>query len=161
VVNCGGVTDVDDAAAIQAQTDLTAAYTQAAVMTGAVVLSATSADLAVTTLAPGVYRTGTTLEISGAVTLDAQNNPNACFIFQVGSALNVDGSSSIHLIHGAQAANVFWAVESSATFGSGSSFAGIIMAQQTITFVTGAALEGRALALNAQVILDSDNISNP
>jgi TRAP-type uncharacterized transport system substrate-binding protein len=94
--------------------------------------------------------------------LDAQNNPSACFIFQVGTALNVDGSTSVILAHGAQAANVFWAVGTSATLGTYSSFAGIIMTQASITLDTGVQLQGRALAETpGSVSLDTVTLTHP
>ena len=157
VMRCGGVMYIDDSTASTAQTDLTAAYNDAAGRTGAVVLSASSYDILPGTLPPGVYRTGTTLEISGAVTLDGGGDPNAVFIFQVGSGLDVDGGSSLVLVGGATTANVFWQVGSTATINAGANFAGTIMALTDIDFLTGATFSGRALARNGQVTLQAQS----
>jgi len=156
ILACGGVSHINDGSASTAQDDLTTAYLDAKGRTGAVTLSASSYDyVSGSTVTPGVYYTGSTLDISGSVTLDGQGDPNAVFIFQVGSALNVDGSSSIILIGGANAANVYWQVTSSATINTGASFKGTILALFDINILTGATLEGRALARNGQVTLDS------
>jgi hypothetical protein len=162
VVTCGGVTDINDSAATQAQTDLTAAYTSAATWPGATTLSATSIDIGSTTITPGVYYVGTSLGITGSVTLDGQNGSNPFFIFQVGTAMTTATSSQVVLINGATYANVFWAVGTSCTLGLTSTFAGIIMAQANIIIGTGATLEGRALAETpGYVTLDTNNITNP
>jgi hypothetical protein len=95
------------------------------------------------------------------VTLDAQGDPNAIFIFQVGSALTTAASTEVVLANGAQAKNVFWEVGSSATLGTYSLFEGTIMASASITLDTGATLQGRALALNAAVTLDSNPVTAP
>jgi hypothetical protein len=103
-----------------------------------------------------------TLQIeSGDLTLDAQGDPNAVFIFQIGSTLTTTGGYGVVLTGNAQASNVYWQVGSSATIGSGTVFKGIIMAEADITFVTGATLEGRALAQNGTVVFDTNIITNP
>jgi len=161
-MTCAGVTDVDNDAAIQAQTDLTSAYNQAATMGNGKAIPAGTYEGATTVLSGIYYVSASTLEVGGILTLDAQNNPNACFIFQIGTALNVDGSASVHLINGAQAANVFWAVGTSATLGTYSSFVGNIMTLASITLDTGATLEGRALAETpGSVSLNTVTITNP
>jgi hypothetical protein len=98
---------------------------------------------------------------AGNVTLDAQGNANAVFIFQIGSTLTTIGSTQVVLAGGAQAKNVFWQVASSATLGTNSTFQGTIMALQSITLDTGATLNGRALARNAAVALDSNPVNAP
>ena len=114
------------------------------------------------TFAPGLYKTSSAVKLSaGNVTLDAQGNVNAVFIFQVGSTLTTIGSTQVVLAGGAQAKNVFWQVSSSATLGTNSIFQGTIMALQSITLDTGATLNGRALARNAEVALDSNPITAP
>jgi hypothetical protein len=161
-MTCAGVTDVDNAAATQAQTDLTSAYNQAATMAGGSVIAAGTYEGATTVLSGIYYVSASTLEVGGILTLDAKDNPNACFIFQIGTALNVDGSASVSLINGARAANVFWAVGTSATLGTYSSFAGNIMTLASITLDKGATLEGRALAQTlGSVSLDTATITNP
>ena len=157
---CGGVTDIDNSAAIQAQKDLTAAYSEAA--TNSTSPTTVVADLAGLTLYPGRYYSTSTIILSTAVTLDGGGDPNAVFIFQAGSAITTSTNSVVHLQNGAKAANVFWVVGTACTLGTYSTFAGVIMAQTSISILTGAQLEGRALAeVLAPVTLDTNNITNP
>jgi hypothetical protein len=147
-----------DAVAAQAQNELTAAYNAAA---GAAVTATKAGDLGGQTLAPGVYMSTSTLGITGTLTLDAGGNSNAQFIFQIASALTTATSSSVALINGAQAANVFWQIGSSATLGTSSTFSGNILALSSISLGTGAVLQGRALARNGAVTLLSNPITSP
>jgi hypothetical protein len=114
------------------------------------------------TLSPGLYQTspGGTLALNGNVTLDGGTDPNPAFIFQVGSALNIN-SGTVILAGTAKAINVFWQVGTSCTIGPDASMVGIIMADQSITYDLGATLLGRALAHVAAVTLDTNNITNP
>jgi hypothetical protein len=158
VLTCGGVLHVADGPAAAAQVDLIAAYNDAATRPNPVTLSSSSYDyVSGSTITPGLYYTGSTLQISGSVTLDGQGNPNSVFIFQVGSALNVDGSSALVLIGGANAANVIWQVTSTATINTAASFQGTILALTDINFLTGATFLGRALARNGQVTLQGQS----
>jgi uncharacterized repeat protein (TIGR01451 family) len=115
------------------------------------------------TLAPGLYKSTSTLGLgtSGVLTLNGQGNANAVFIFQIASALTTGTSSQVFLINGANAANVFWQVGSSATLGTYSSFSGTIMAHASVTLTTGATLNGRALAQIGAVTLDTNTVVNP
>jgi len=119
----------------------------------------TGQDLGGLTLLPGVYRFDSSAQLTGTLTLNAGNNPDARFDFLIGSTLTTASSSSISLINGAQAGNVFWQVGSSATLGADTSFDGSILADQSITFNTGASMSGRALALNGAVTLDGNEIT--
>src|ERR1700732_2962506 len=130
-----------DAFAAQAQNELTAAYNAAA---GAASTATKAGDLGGQTLFAGVYTSSSSLGITGTLTLDAQNNPNAQFIFQIASALTTATSSTVLLINGAKASNVFWQIGSSATLGTSSVFAGNILALSSISLGTGAILQGRA-----------------
>jgi ice-binding like protein len=145
-----------DAVAQQAQRDLVIAYNDAA---GRSSTGTISADLAGSTLTPGVYTSASSLGLSGALTLDAQGNPNAVFVFQAGSTLTTGSGSRVLLIGGAQACNVFWQVGSSATIGTGSAFIGNVLALTSISLTTGATLNGRALARNGAVTLDTNTIT--
>jgi Ice-binding-like len=145
-----------DAVALQAQRDLTSAYDDAA---GRSSTATISADLAGKTLAPGVYTSASSLGLSGALTLDARGDPNAVFVFQAGSMLTVGSTSQVLLIGGAQACNVIWQVGSSASIGANSAFAGTILALTSISLTTGATLNGRALARNGQVSLDTNTVT--
>jgi hypothetical protein len=153
-----GNTHVADGPAGVAQNDLTTAYLDAQ---GRTIPTVVAGDLGGTTLAPGLYKSTSSLGITGVVTLDAQGNPNAVFIFQISTALTTATGSQVKLVNGAQAANIFWQVGSSATLGTYSLFNGTILAQASIMLTTGAALNGRALARTGAVTLDSNTITNP
>ena len=151
-----GGQDLGNAAAAEAQSDLTAAYDDAAGQTPA---TSVSGDLGGETLTPGVYNATAALGITGTLTLDGQGDPDAIFIFQLAADLVTASDSQVVLTDGAQAANVFWQVGTTVTLGSGSSFAGNILALTSITAVTGAAIQGRALVINGEVILEDNTIS--
>src|SRR6185503_2182099 len=155
-----GTIHIADAAAAQAQQDLTVAYNDAAGRTPTSVFTPIF-DLGGLTLNSGVYNDPSSFAITGTLTLDAQGDPNAVWIFQAGSTLVTASGSQVVLINGAQAANVFWQVGSSATLGTGSVFKGTIMALASITVTTGVNVEGRLLARTAAVTLDSDDIRLP
>jgi hypothetical protein len=142
-VNNGSV-HTGDAVAAGAQSDLTTAYNDAAGRTPATVEA--NPDLGGTTLAPGVYKVASAMSLTGTVTLDGQNDPSAVFIFQAGSTLITASDSTVKLIGGAQACNVFWQVGSSATLGTGSTFVGTIMALTSASVQTGTTVAGRVLA---------------
>lgn len=121
-----------------------------------------SGNLGGKTLAPGLYKSTTSLAVSsGDLTLDAQGDGAAIFIFQMASTLTTTAGRRIILSNGAKAANVFWQVGTSATIGTTSVFQGTIMADQAITLNTGAQLNGRALARIAAINLDSNVIVKP
>src|SRR4029077_4216676 len=139
-----------------AQTALTTAYNDAAGRSGG---STVAGDLVGLKFTAGVYKSTSSLAVSGDVTLDAQGNPDAVFIFQIASTLTTASGSHIILINGAKPCNVFWQVGSSATLGTNSVFKGNILALTSITITTGVNLEGRALARNGAVTLDADVIT--
>ena len=97
--------------------------------------------------------------LTGTLTLDAQGDPNAVFIFQIGSTLTTASNSSVVLINGAQNCNVFWQVGSSATLGTGTAFVGNILALTSITLTTGASVSGRTLARNGAVTLGTNAVT--
>ncbi|MFJ7620487.1 ice-binding family protein [Rhodococcus erythropolis] len=121
----------------------------------------TGADLTGRTLVSGVYNSGSSIALSGTVTLDAQGDPDAAFVFQAGSTLITSSSSTVALINGTQACNVFWQVGSSATLGTNSVFRGNLLALTDITATTEATVEGRLLAINGAVTLDTNTITTP
>ena len=146
-----------DSVALQAQNDLTTAYNDAAAES---VTATIPTELGGTTVSPGVYNSAAgTFGITGTLTLDAQGNPNAVFIFQAASTLITASASNVSLINGAQASNVFWVVGSSATLGTNSALQGSILALTSITVTTGTTINGRALARNGAVTLDTDTIT--
>lgn len=149
-----------DSVAQIAQGDLTTAYNDAAGRTLAPV-DVANADLGGRTLAPGLYKSSGTLFVTGNLTLDAQGDLNAVFIFQVASSFGTASGSQVILSGGAKAANVFWQVGSSAALGTTTAFKGTIMADQSISLATGATLEGRALARIGAVTMDANIITIP
>ena len=157
-VQSSGSTQVADAQAGVAQSDLTAAYVDAATRTQS---STVSSDLGGSTLVPGVYRSSSGLSLTGTLTLNGGGDANAVFIFQAGSTLIAAAASQVILENGAQACNVFWQIGSSATLGTTSHIIGSLMALTSITLDTGARVTGRVLARNGAVTLDGNNIAVP
>ena len=156
-----GAQHAADAVAQQAQSDLTVAYNDTV---GRVPFTNVGVQLGGTTQLPGVYRSPGTFQITGQLRLDAQGDPNAVFIFQTGpggSTLITAANSSVLLLNGAQACNVFWQVASSATLGTNSTFIGNIFALTSISATTGATVQGRLLARNGSVTLDTNTITRP
>ena len=144
----------------QAMVDLTTAFNDAAGRT--VNPIGVAGNLGGQTLPPGLYKSTSSLEISsGDLTLDAQGDANAVWIFQIASSFNMTSGRQVVLIGGAQASNIFWRVGSAATLGTTAVMKGTIMAYANITFATGASLEGRALARTANVTLDANTIVKP
>lgn len=153
-----GTLHLADPIAAQAQSDLTIAYNDAAGRTVAPI--SVAGNLGGQTLPPGLYKSTSSLEISsGDLTL--AGDANAVWIFQMVSTLVTTTGRQVILSGGAQPANIFWQVGSSATIGVSSVFKGTIMADQSITMNTGATLEGRALARIGQVALDANAITVP
>jgi type VI secretion system secreted protein VgrG len=157
-VTVTGTDHAGDAVTQGAKNDLVTAYNTAA---GEGPTTAIAADLAGQTLAPGVYNSASSIGLSGALTLNGGGDANAIFVFQAGSTLTTGSASQINLINGAQACNVFWQVGSSATLGTGSTFRGTIIALTSITVTTGVTVDGRVLARNGAVTLDTDTITRP
>ena len=113
-------------------------------------------------LISGVYSfsAATTANLIGTLTLDAQGNPNAVWIFQAPSTLVTASHSSVVFKDGVgSACNVFWAVDSSATLGTYTTFVGNIMAYASVGLDTGATLDGSALAETAAVTLNDNTIT--
>lgn len=152
-----GAIHAADAVAQQAQADVTTAYNDAA---GRSTSATISADLGGQTLVPGVY-TGGTLGLTGTLTLDAQGDPQAVFIFQSASTLITASSSNVVMINGGNSCRVFWQVTSSATLGTTSVLVGTVLALTSITATTGAVVYGRLLARNGAVTLDSNSMNRP
>jgi len=153
-----GVIHINDASAIAAEAALLTAYNDAAGRTVGAVTKA--GNLGGQTLTPGLYTSATSLEISsGDLTLDAQGNANAVFIFQMGSTLNTTTGRQVILSGGANPANIFWQVGSSASLGVTSVFKGNILALTSISLATGATLDGSALALNGSVTMDGNLVN--
>jgi hypothetical protein len=153
----GGTIHTTDAVASQARADTMTAYTS---LTGLPCgTDLTGQNLGGLILGPGVYCFSSSAQLTGTLSLNAGNNPNAVFIFQIGSTLTTASASLAQVINGGQNCNVFWAVGSSATLGTGTNLVGNILAVASITLTTGANLNGRALAQNGAVTLDTNQVS--
>ena len=155
VVN--GTTHEGDSQETQAQSDLAVAYSDAAGLTATTTITG---DQGGKTFFPGVYYDGAAFALTGTLKLDAQGNQNAVFVIQVNAALNTTASSTVQLMNGAQASNVFWQVNGAAGTGASSSFAGTILAAGAITIGSGGSIAGRALSFGA-VTLAANSISTP
>jgi type VI secretion system secreted protein VgrG len=152
-----GVIHNHDALASDAQTDANTAYN---------ILAGEPSDKSLTgqglgglTLTPGVYTFTSSAQLTGTLTLDAQGDLTAVWVFQIGSTLTTASSSSVVLENGGGSCHVFWQIGSSASLGTGTSFMGTIIAQTSITADTGANVTGRLLALTGAVTLDDNNVN--
>jgi Ice-binding-like len=153
-----GTNHADDSVTQGAKTDLVTAYNTAAGQGPTTPVS--PADLVGKTLKPGVYNSASAIELSGVLTLDAAGDPNAVWVFQMGSTLVTASDSKVVMLNGAPpSCNVYWQVLSSATLGTNSTFIGTIMAGISITLNTGAKLDGRALASTGAVALHANTIT--
>jgi len=153
-----GVEHDADATAAAAQVAATAAYTQAQA-TVPVTADLTGMNLGGLTLPPGTYSFDTSAQLTGTLILDAQGNPNAVWIFQIGSTLTTASASNVILINGAVPGNVTWAVGSSATLGTTTAFQGNIIAQASISLTAGATVLGSLFALTGAVTLISNVVT--
>ncbi len=156
-----GSLHINTATANQAKLDLTIAYNDAAGRT-AIDMVTLAGNIGGLTLTPGLYKSTSSLSISsGDVTFDALGDANAVFIIQIASTFTTTSGRKVILRGGAQAKNIFWQVSSSATFGTTSVMKGIILVLESITFDTGATLDGRALARTGSVTMDANTFTAP
>jgi len=153
-----GTQHINDGIANQAKLDITSAYNDAAGRTASDIVTL-SGNLGGLTLTPGLYKSTSSLAISsGDLTFDAKGNPAAIFIIQIASTLTTTSGRKVILSGGALASNIFWQVGSSATFGTTSVFKGTVIAMQSITFNTGATLDGKAFARTGAVVMAGNTI---
>jgi hypothetical protein len=150
----GSPPDVDNLAAIQAQSDLATAYSSAFNLTSTSTIAGNLTGIYL----PGVYTAGAAISTSGTLTLNGNGDPNAIFVFQINAALNPAGV--VVLTNGAQSSSVYWQVNGAVTIGAGSHFVGNILAHGAITVGDTSSLNGRALATGT-VTLANDVINTP
>jgi hypothetical protein len=156
-----GATHAGDAAAADGQLDAQTAYGVAFSEPYSPGDDLTGTDLGNRTLLPGTYHYSTSAQLTGPLTLDAQGDRAARFVIQIGTTLTTASASSVVLVGNASACNIFWQVGSSATLGTGTAFAGNVLALTSITATTGASVLGRLLAANGAVTLDNNTLTLP
>jgi hypothetical protein len=161
IVNSPYTIHAADAVALMAKADLTTAYSAAAGL--ALTKDLTGQDLGGLTLTPGVYFFSSSAQLTGTLTLNDQGNPDAVFVFQIGSTLTTASDSSVVSINdpSTPGISVFWQVGSSAILGTGTDFEGNILADTSITVNTDVTVDGRLLAETGAVTLDDDTITAP
>lgn len=152
-----GTMEAGNPVASAAQNDLTIAYNTA--VATPCTQDLTGQDLGGLVLTAGVYCFSSSAQLTGVLTLDGQGDPNAEFIFKIGTTLTTASGSSVLLINDAQSENVFFQVGTSATLGTGTQFFGNILALTSITSNTGTTVTGRLLARNGSVTLDTNEIA--
>jgi hypothetical protein len=145
--------------AAQAKVDITAAYVDAMGRPPGTTVN----DISGMVLPPGVYTSGSTMSIAvgGTVTLDAQGDANAVWIFQIGSSLTVNNNAQVLIINGGKANNVFWAAFASTTIGGNVDFKGNVFAGASNSVGTGSTVLGRLLCTTGQITLLSNTITLP
>ena len=154
-----GAIHIADGVAGQALNDANTAYT--ALAGQACNVNLTGQDLGGMTLTPGVYCFDVSAQLTGNLVLDALDNPLAVWVFKIGSTLTTASGSSVGVINGGQALNVFWQVGSSATLGTTTRFSGNILALESVTLTNGASLIGRAFGLTGSVTMDTTDAPAP
>jgi hypothetical protein len=152
-----GSTHLNDTQSTAAQSDAVAAYNDALNRTATRTFAG---DNNGKTFTPGVYFSGGAFALTGTMTLDGQGDPNAVFIFQIDAALNTAAASSVSLVNGAQASNVFFQANGAAGTGANSSFVGTILAFGAVTLGAGSTLVGRAFSRGAMT-LASNTVRSP
>jgi len=153
-----GTLHINNATSDQAKLDLTATYNDLAGRTSTDIVTL-SGNIGGLTLTPGLYKSTSSLEISsGDLTFDAKGNTNAIFIIQIASTLTTTSARKVILSGGAQAANIFWQVGSSATFGTTSVFKGNVIVMQSITLNTGATIDGKVMARTGSITMAGNTI---
>jgi hypothetical protein len=141
----------------QAKIDLTKAFNVAKSLTPQ---ASGLSQLSGKRLSPGVY-SGGALDLASGGRLILEGGAESVWVFQAASTLVTGTGSTIQILGGASICNVFWQVGSSATLGSGSTFVGTIMAQESVSVGNAATIQGRLLASTSAVTLINDTITRP
>ena len=116
-------------------------------------------DAGAVTLGPGVYCFNTSAQLTTTLTLNDGGDPNALFIFQIGTTITTASNSQVLMSSGGRGANVYWQIGTSATIGTGTIFRGNIIASTSITMTTSASTTGRLFAIGAAVTMDTNNVN--
>jgi hypothetical protein len=156
-----GALHQDDVIAHQAHNDAAGAFTTLAGLSPTANLTGSDLGTLVGSLTPGVYRFDSSAQLTGNLTLDFSSDPTGMFVFQIGSTLTTASGSNVLVLNGGAGSAIYWDVGSSATFGTTTTFAGNVIADQSVTLTTGAQiLCGRAIALSGAVTMDNNTVSN-
>nr|VFJ62427.1 MAG: Protein of unknown function (DUF3494) [Candidatus Kentron sp. DK] len=138
--------------------DMQTAYVDAAGRPTPDFLNLGSGALGGLTLVPGLYKWGSGITMTDDVTLSGGSRD--VWVFQISGNLIMSGAKRINLSGGAQAKNIFWQVAGQTTIGAGAHFEGVVLSKTGITMMTGASMNGRALAQTA-VVLQSATVTQP
>ncbi|QNF32493.1 DUF3494 domain-containing protein [Adhaeribacter swui] len=153
-----GTTYLGDAAAQKAQADLEAAYNSINGLTTTPGKNLTGTSINGQILGPGIYTFDNTTTLSGTISLDAANDPNAIFIFQVKGGLITAANTTIRLLNNARRMNIFWQVTDTVNIGARANMAGSILAKNSIRLGKEAVINGgRLLSLSNKVVLNKNN----
>lgn len=153
--NPSGLIIVSSQAAFQAQLDVDEAVAE---LDSREPTDLPAGELGAQTFGPGTYSSAT-LDVSGTVTLDGGGDPNAVFVFESPGTLTVADGSQIVLRGSAQACNVYWRLNSSATLGGNSIFVGTVIADDSVATADGSNVDGRLIARNGAVTLNASSIA--
>jgi type VI secretion system secreted protein VgrG len=155
-----GAIHLGDAHALAAHSDARTAFDALAALP--IGTDFTGFDLGtVGVLTPGTYSFASSAQLTGSLLLDFTSNPGGRFLFRIGSGLTTASGSTVNVLGGNSGSGIFWHVGSSATLGTGTMFAGNILADQSVTLNTGASIIcGRAIALIGAVTMDGNIVSN-
>jgi type VI secretion system secreted protein VgrG len=160
-ITLDGALHQNDVVAHQAHNDAAGAFTILAGLTPTGNLTGSDLGSLVVPLTPGVYKFDSSAQLTGNLTLDFSGDPTGMFVFQIGSTLTTASGSNVLVLNGGPGSAIYWDVGSSATFGVATTFAGNVIADQSVTLNTGARiLCGRAIALVGAVTLDNNTISS-
>ncbi|KAK3361365.1 hypothetical protein B0T24DRAFT_641419 [Lasiosphaeria ovina] len=155
-----GTKNINNPAGITAFNDASLAYAQAFGLVGGINWSSMS-DLTGRTILPGIYKFSGTVSLNGQVFLNAQGNSSATWVFQIGSALNINLGSQVILTNGAKACNIFWQAGSTAVIQVNTAFQGNVLAYAGINVKTSASVKGGLYAKTASVTLEGNAVKAP